>query len=68
MAKVHRREALGEGYRYYCFRCRRIYKELPKQSYEDGLKGRQITVCGCGCDIFTNIKDSKLVNHEVGAN
>lgn len=47
-----RDEAIAKGYKHYCLKCHKVYKEVPKQTYEDGHGGRLIDMCRCGSDLF----------------
>lgn len=59
-----REEVLGEGYRFYCLACSKVFKELPTEPYEDGHRGRSLEMCRCGCDLFANLKDDTRVGSE----
>ena len=56
-----REEVIEEGYRYYCIACSKVFKELPKEQYEDGHGGRALAMCRCGSDLFANLKDDSRV-------
>lgn len=60
-----REELLCEGYTCCCIDCRTAYKKLPTVNYDDGHGGRQLPMCGCGCDLFADLKTDQLVEKEV---
>ena len=56
---------IAEGYNYYCINCKKVYKEVPSEIYEDGHGGRFLTMCSrCGCDIICSLVTDKTVDAE----
>ncbi len=53
---------MEQGYSVKCLNCGTIYKEKPKQPYEDGHGGRDIEMCRCGSDLFIRLKEM-IANH-----
>jgi len=64
-------ELIKEGYGYQCLDCGKIYKAKPKEPYDDGHPiycgqyTREIDMCGCGCDLFTELSEMKCVYAKV---
>ena len=56
---MNRKEAIAEGYKYYCLNCKRAFKEKPTQPYEDGHGGRMIEMCRCGSDLFGSFEEDE---------
>lgn len=55
-----RQEVIDAGYKYYCPGCNKVFKEIPKENYEDGHGGRQINMCRCGCDLVVDLITDEL--------
>ena len=53
-----RKEAIAEGYVFYCLECEGLYKVIPNRRHEDGHNGYQVAACRrCGCDMFARLDD-----------
>jgi len=50
-----KQEMIDQGCTVYCLICKKCYKELPMEIYEDGHGGRYIPFCRCGSDLFSNL-------------
>lgn len=57
-----REKMIAEGLLYFCADCRKCYKEVPTEDYEDGHGGRLLTMCRCGCDLIVSLKTNNLVD------
>ena len=55
-----REEMLANGNKYYCLHCRKCFKTIPQIMSEVGGHP-DIDMCGCGCDLFANLKDDSKV-------
>lgn len=55
-------QAIKKGSKYYCANCKRTFKEVPTEQYEDGHGGRLLTMCRCGCDLICSLLNDKLVD------
>ena len=53
-----REDMIKEGYVWFCLSCHKCFKTLPTENYEDGHGGRQIEMCRCGCDIFSELDET----------
>ena len=60
-----REGVIKEGYKYYCVGCKAVYKEIPRQIYEDGHGGRYIVMCkNCEDTLICNLMDDRMVKDD----
>jgi hypothetical protein len=54
-----RKEAIAEGWVFFCLECNALYKKVPGRQHEDGHNSHMVASCRrCGCDLFARLDNN----------